>query len=116
MMLLRIVALFHKRIMSRLVLSASEAETSRLDLESLLASSTSLASASDDVASALWSPQDIQQIISRAKSIQDRVHTLREPLISSGLLPSSSTEQSSEGSPQPATTNKDIEWFKMCFE
>lgn len=115
-MLLRMVALLHKRIMSRLIAPSSEVLTpGAFDLEGVLALSTSLASGSDDIAAALWSPQDMQQIMSRAKLVQERVHALHEPLVSFGLLPSVG-EQSLEGNSQTATAGKDAEWFKMCFD
>ncbi|KAG9125388.1 hypothetical protein FRC07_007794 [Ceratobasidium sp. 392] len=116
MLLLRMVALLHKRIMSRLVAPSTETSSSKLDLEGLLSLSTSLAAGSDDIATSLWSPQDAQQITSRAKSVQDRVHALREPLVPSGLLPANGTEQLAESGPNSQSSNKDAEWFKMCFD
>ncbi|KAG8678420.1 hypothetical protein FRC08_017795 [Ceratobasidium sp. 394] len=116
MLLLRMVALLHKRIMSRLIVPSTDANTPVLDIESLLALSASLAAGSDDIAASLWSPQDMQQIISQAKSVQDRVHAFLEPLASSGLFPASVGERSTEGNSSSQTTNKDAEWFKMCFD
>ncbi|KAG8776433.1 hypothetical protein FRC12_000912, partial [Ceratobasidium sp. 428] len=114
MLLLRMIALLHKRTMSRLIIPSTETNASELDLESLLTLSTSLAAGSDDIATTLWSPQDPQQITSRAKTVQDRVQALQGPLASSGLLPSDVGGQPTGDDPQ--TPSKDAEWFKMCFD
>ncbi|KAG8747400.1 hypothetical protein FRC10_001071 [Ceratobasidium sp. 414] len=116
MLLLRMVALLHKRIMSRFIATSADANTSGLDLESLLSLSASLAAGSDDIATSLWSPQDMQQIMSRAKSVQDRVHALRRLLAPSGLLPSSTGKRPTEENPSPQTIDKNAEWFEMCFD
>jgi hypothetical protein len=113
MMVLRMAALLHKRILSRLVLPSAGNDQTSIDLENLLALSASLSTGSDDMAESLWSPQDPGQVASRAREVQKRVHTLREPLVSSGLLP---PEPPAEGIPASQTSNKDAEWFKMCFD
>lgn len=116
MLIFRMVALLHKRILSRLVLPSADNTSFEIDLENLLALSSSLAASFDDVAESLWSPQDPQHIISRTTALQRRVHALREPLLSSGLLPSKTAAQSAEGKSDFQVSNKDVEWFQMCFD
>jgi hypothetical protein len=113
MVVLRMAALLHKRILSRLILPFTENDKPSVDLDKLLALSASLAAGSDDMPESLWSPQDPRQIASRVGEVQKRVHMLREPLASSGLLPS---EPPVEGAPASQSSNKDAEWFKMCFD
>ena len=110
------VALLHKRILSRLVLPSTDDVSIDIDLENVLALSSSLAASFDDVAESLWSPQDPQHIISRTAALQKRVHALREPLVASGLLPPKSGTQPAEGKSNSEVSSKDVDWFQMCFD
>ncbi|KAG8690487.1 hypothetical protein FRC11_011228 [Ceratobasidium sp. 423] len=109
MLILRMVALLHKRILSRIVSPAVEGG---LELEQLLAFSTSLAAGIDDTAASLWSPQDPQQITDRITAVQKKIRDLRELLSTSGFLPpETQATEPNAGS----RMDKDIEWFHMCF-
>lgn len=115
MLIFRIVALLHKRILSRIITPSAETTKIDVDLEQLLSLSSALAAAVDDMAASLWSPQDPRQIASRATTVQQRVHALREPLVTSGLLPSHTDNQSIEHKASSHIDSKDVEWFQMCF-
>ncbi|CAE6509429.1 unnamed protein product [Rhizoctonia solani] len=110
MLILRMVALLHKRILSRIITPSFD---SSVELEQLLMLSTSLAAGTDDIAASLWSPQDPQQIASRATAIQKNTQGLQDLLTSSGILPLEMQEVEHDGSPH--INKKDIEWFHMCF-
>ncbi|CUA70051.1 hypothetical protein RSOLAG22IIIB_00396 [Rhizoctonia solani] len=110
MLILRMVALLHKRILSRIITPSFD---SSIELEQLLMLSTSLAAGTDDIAASLWSPQDPQQIASRATAIQKKTQGLRDRLNSFGILPLETQEIEHDGSPH--INKKDIEWFHMCF-
>ncbi|KAF8607873.1 hypothetical protein BDV93DRAFT_519863 [Ceratobasidium sp. AG-I] len=116
MLTFRMVALLHKRILSRLVLPSTGNASIDIDLETLLALSSSLAAGFDDVAESLWSPQDPQHIISCTKTLRERVHALREPLVTSGLLPPKPGTQAAEGKINSQVSSKDVDWFQMCFD
>ncbi|QRW16164.1 Grap2/cyclin-D-interacting protein [Rhizoctonia solani] len=85
MLILRMVALLHKRVLSRIISPALEGS---LELEQLLGFSTGLAGGVDDIAASLWSPQDSQQISNRAAEIRKKTQALRETLHTSGIIPS----------------------------
>ncbi|KAJ1308807.1 hypothetical protein OPQ81_004495 [Rhizoctonia solani] len=110
MLILRMVVLLHKRILSRVISPAVEGS---LELEQLLAFSKDLAAGIDDMAASLWSPQDPQQIASRASAVQKKTRGLQELLSISGiLLPET---QVAEPNTSSRIDKKDTEWFHMCF-
>ncbi|KEP48962.1 Grap2/cyclin-D-interacting protein [Rhizoctonia solani 123E] len=110
MLILRMVALLHKRILSRII---SPTIDRPVELEQLLAFSTSLAAGVDDTAASLWSPQDSQQIAGRTTAIQKKIQDLRGFLTSSEILPSEPQEVERNASSH--IDKKDTEWFHMCF-
>ncbi|KAF8742974.1 Grap2 and cyclin-D-interacting, partial [Rhizoctonia solani] len=110
MLILRMVALLHKRVLSRIISPALEGS---LELEQLLAFSTGLAGGVDDIAASLWSPQDSQQISNRAAEIRKKTQALRETLHTSGIIPSETEVTNHHDNSR--VDKKDIEWFDMCF-
>lgn len=112
MLILRMVALLHKRILLRIITPWPGTKADGTELERLLSLSSELAARIDDMAASLWSPQDPQQIAARAAAVQKRADALRESLISSGSLPSG---QPIEPGTDSHVDSKDVEWFQMCF-
>lgn len=114
------VHVLHERVASRHLSAISASDPSALD--SLLASSSAVVEAIDDLTVTLYGPQVYMKITEALHDLSAAVHTLRDRLyLVSGVTPPS--EQSSlevavaslSLDTTKRTHSKDVQWLIACF-
>jgi len=113
---IKLVVLLHKRVL-RDVLSPDAPECDDPTYDALVALSTNLLTASDDLISSMYAPQQLPNVSHCLQSLRDVIKDLQRTLFHSQNNQLSMEEQLSalEISPQLGS-DKSRKWFKTCFE
>jgi len=116
LIVLRLCNILHKKVVSD-ILSASSS-LSNSDLDSIAPLSSAMLSASDELISALDSPQDFEYIMDELNALKDVIDAIRSRLNQFNSLVNL-IENSSLNDPEvlPSTSQSSREkWFKGCFD
>ena len=113
---IKLVVLLHKRVL-RDVLSPDAPECDNLTYDTLVTLSTNLLTASDDLISSMYSPQQLPNISLYLQSLRDVVKALQQTLFPSKNNQLSVEEQLNALELSPLLgSDKSRKWFKTCFE
>lgn len=113
---IKLVVLLHKRVL-RDVLSPDAPECDNLTYDALVAISTNLLTASDDLISSMYAPQQLPNVLHCLQSLRDVIKDLQQTLFHSQNNELLIEEQlrALELSPRLGS-DKSRKWFKTCFE
>jgi hypothetical protein len=113
---IKLVVLLHKRVL-RDVLSPDAPECDNSTYDTLVTLSTDLLTASDNLISSVYAPQQLPNVSVYLQSLRDVIKDLQRTLFPSQNNQLSVEEQLNalELSPQLGS-DKSRKWFKTCFE
>jgi len=110
------VVLLHKRVL-RDVFSPDAPECDNLTYDALVTLSTNLLTASDDLISSMYAPQQLSNVSVYLQSLRDVIKDLQRTLFPSQSNQLSVEEQLNALELSPRLGNdKSRKWFKTCFE
>ncbi|KAK0210751.1 hypothetical protein DFS33DRAFT_1378734 [Desarmillaria ectypa] len=114
--IIRLSTLLHKRILRDFLLPSSSSTLPISDLDKLVPCSSALLSASDDLISSFYPPQDPPAIAAEFNIFQeclDRIKSLVDALVDGQTLQTQFDTLSVTGNNSTPTLTK---WYKTCFE
>jgi hypothetical protein len=113
---IKLVVLLHKRVL-RDILSSDAPECDNVTYDTLGTLSTNLLTASDDLISSMYAPQQLPNVSVYLQSLRDVIKGLQRTLSPSQSNQLSAEEQLNalELSPQ-LVSDKSRKWFRTCFE
>ena len=110
------MVLLHKRFL-RDVFSPDAPEIDNLTYDALVTLSTNLLTASDDLISSMYAPQQLSNVSVYLQSFRDVIKDLQQTLFPSQSNQPSVEEQLNALELSPRLGNdKSTKWFKTCFE
>jgi len=122
--LLRLVTLLHKRLLTHHLKISQVPPLTEAHITSLFRNSTSLVSSADELASSLYTPQDVPVILTRVQELNACVEKFKaawDEWEAERGLSNLKIEQGEEKKPQNGKDTKESKdaanrkWFDMCF-